>query len=240
MELTLRNSIASAQHWLNKLISLLPACGITIFSYFITIGSMSTASFYRYFSGDPSPKNIGFLLFIPFVAALLFVTLPLLVNKFVLNQAMSAMGLQIPKNKWRTTGLTILALAYSVPVFVYLSQLHSFQSYYRIGAISPLFFIGVQLSIFPLYYFAEEVFFRGFVFLTLWERVGWHSFWISDLLFTFAHIGKPPLEIMVSIPASILFNYITLRSRSVLPSFCVHYTLGMMVFTIINIHNVTW
>jgi len=170
----------------------------------------------------------------------LFVALPLLVNKIILKQPISEIGLQIPKNKDRTVVLTILALAYSVPVFVYLTQHNSFQHYYRFGPTSPIFFISVQFFLFPVYYFAEEVFFRGFVFLTLLKRVGWHSFWISDVLFTMAHIGKPPLEILVSIPASILFNYITLRSRSILPSFFVHTCLGILVFTIINIDAVNW
>jgi membrane protease YdiL (CAAX protease family) len=240
MELTLRSSLITLQHQLNRLIRILPACAITIFAYFITTASMSTPAYYRLFGGDPTAGAFGFQVFIPVFAALIFIVFPVIVNKFILKQSISEIGITIPKNKLHTSILTLLALLYTVPVFIYLSQQGSFQDYYKFGPTSPLFFIGMQLLLFPLYYFAEETFFRGFLFLTLWQRVGWHSYWISDILFTLAHIGKPPLEILVSIPASILFNYITLRSRSMLPSFIVHTCLGILVFSIINFHSVRW
>ena len=85
----------------------------------------------------------------------------------------------------------------------------------------------VQCIFLPLYYFSEEFFFRGFLFLLLWKKVRWHSFWITDILFAAAHILKPGLEILLCIPASVIFNVLTLYSRSIVPALMVHLIVGM-------------
>ncbi|MEE8402731.1 MAG: CPBP family intramembrane glutamic endopeptidase, partial [Candidatus Hydrothermarchaeaceae archaeon] len=37
------------------------------------------------------------------------------------------------------------------------------------------------------------------------------------------HIGKPPLEVPYSFFAGLLFGYLALKTRSILPSFLVHF-----------------
>ena len=95
------------------------------------------------------------------------------------------------------------------------------------------------MVLFPFYYIGEECFFRGFLFLGLWRRVRWHSFWITDVLFTLAHIGKPGLEILLCIPASIIFNCLTLFTRSIVPAVIVHTIMGIMLSILVTFQLVS-
>jgi membrane protease YdiL (CAAX protease family) len=64
--------------------------------------------------------------------------------------------------------------------------------------------------------------------------VKWHSFWITDVLFTFSHLGKPGMEILLCIPASVVFNCLTLGTRSFFPAAVVHFVLGTVLFLVVN------
>lgn len=239
MELALKNGLTALFNIVRKFIRLIPAVFIMLFSYFVTFMSICTGSVYRLLVGNFNARQLGFITFTTAFAVLIFVIIPLLVNKFIFRRTAADIGLKLPRDKIRGILLTCLALAISLPIFMILIRQPSIKHFYSFGAMSIFFLVGVQLFTFPLYYFAEEFFFRGFVFLNLWDRIGWHSFWFSEILFVLVHIGKPPLEVAVSAPVSVLLNYITLRTRSIYPALFVHMCIGLMTFTVLNIRNIS-
>jgi membrane protease YdiL (CAAX protease family) len=163
---------------------------------------------------------------------------PLFLAKYVIREKFSSIGIRQPVNKIEAVFLILAAVAILLPFMVHFSKLASFKAFYSCGnaCVQNNFtlFTLIQFTMFPLYYLGEEFFFRGFLFLGLWKKIGWHSFWVTDILFTFSHIGKPGLEILLCIPASVVFNFITLRSRSILPAFIVHCTIGISLSYLVN------
>lgn len=167
--------------------------------------------------------------FIYFIAFNLFwcVAIPITANKLVLKDNLAF--LRMPKNKMTAILLTCLALLLLVPFMYYFSKQADFRTYYYLGHNSVAKIVLIDFLLMPLYYFSEEFFFRGYLFLGLWRRVGWHSFWITDIIFTIAHMNKPGLEILLAIPASVIFNLLTLKTKSIYPAVIVHTTMGIVL-----------
>lgn len=157
-----------------------------------------------------------------------FLIIPFITNKILFQQTTKSIGLCLPKFNWSTLLSIIFALVLLVPWIIYFGHRPEFKGYAH-GHPTLIKFFCMQLLTGPIFYFAEEFFFRGFVFLNLWKKVRWHSFWITDIFFTLSHIGKPPLEILMCIPASVVFNFLTLQSKSILPAAFVHTTLGIIL-----------
>jgi membrane protease YdiL (CAAX protease family) len=167
--------------------------------------------------------------------ALFYLVIPALFAVFILREPLSELGLKPPANLKRAAIFTILALVVLVPYICQFAHLTNFQKFYSMHDSSFTKLIVVNVFINPFYYFSEEFFFRGFLFLYLWKKVGWHSFWITDVFFTLSHLFKPGLEILLCIPASIVFNCLTLATRSFYPAFIVHYTLGVVLLLMVNL-----
>ena len=91
----------------------------------------------------------------------------------------------------------------------------------------PLVFLGVGLAA-P---FAEEVFFRGFLYTGLERRLGpSRSGWISALLFALAHaapLSMPPVFLM-----GLAFVYLFRRTRSIWPSILLHAANNAFAFAV--------
>ena len=49
----------------------------------------------------------------------------------------------------------------------------------------------------------------------------------SGLMFGMIHVGKPALELVLSVPGGIAIAYVTLRSRSNWPALCAHWSLNL-------------
>ena len=167
--------------------------------------------------------------------ALIYLVIPAIFASFILREPLSELGLKVPINLTRASIFTLLALIVLVPYICQFAHLTNFQKFYSMHDSSVSKLIIVNLFINPFYYFTEEFFFRGFLFLYLWKKVRWHSFWITDVFFTLSHLFKPGLEILLCIPASIVFNCLTLATRSFYPAFIVHYTLGVVLLLLVNL-----
>jgi len=77
----------------------------------------------------------------------------------------------------------MIGLAILLPWIIFFAHQTEFKGY-SFGTPTLPKYILILGVLFPLYYIGEEFFFRGFLFLGLWKRVGWHSFWITDIIFT--------------------------------------------------------
>ena len=179
-------------------------------------------------------RKIASIIFLVAYSLICSFALPLTTHKYVYKNTLREMGLGLPENKTKAVFLTLSALTILLPWIFYFARLKSFQIGYSLGQPSFSKFAFIQVFLLPLYYFAEEFFFRGFLFLGLWRKIKWHSFWVTDIMFTYAHIGKPWLEFALAIPASVVFNYITLKSNSIYPAFIVHSTLGFVLNILIT------
>lgn len=161
--------------------------------------------------------------------------IPLLWSRYIYKEDIKELGLRLPENKKMALFYIVLALTLLVPWIVYFSRFNEF-SFYSLAGLTQREILIRQLFFTPLYYIFEEFFFRGFLFISFYKRVGYHSFWITDILFTFAHFGKPGLEIIMCIPASIVFNFITMKTRSIYPAIIVHGSLGLLLNILMTIH----
>jgi membrane protease YdiL (CAAX protease family) len=171
--------------------------------------------------------------FISFTAVCFFI-LPVIYSRIFFQEKVSNLGIKLPQNKREACFLILIALCLLIPTMMILAKQEAFQKYYALTDLHFNKLIFTQLIIFPIYYFFEEFFFRGFLLVNLWSKVRWHSFWITDILFTLAHINKPLMEIVIAVPAGIIFAFLAWRTRSIYPSMIVHYAMGVTVIVTVN------
>lgn len=163
-----------------------------------------------------------------------FFIIPALITRILFNQKLAQIGLRWPSNKLKASGYFILGLVTLIPFIYLFSKYPSFQRYYSFKNVSFEQFLIMQLVLGPCYYFSEEFFFRGFLFIHLWNKVKWHSFWITDIIFALAHLGKPWPEILLSAIASVVFNILTLTTRSIYPALLLHLIMGVLMNVFVN------
>ncbi|NBC96753.1 MAG: CPBP family intramembrane metalloprotease [Deinococcus-Thermus bacterium] len=83
---------------------------------------------------------------------------------------------------------------------------------------------------YALYYLAFEGFYRGAVLHGLRPRLGDVGANAAQaMLATLIHVGKPLAETLAAFPASLLFGWLTLRSRSLLPALLLHLAIGLIL-----------
>lgn len=152
---------------------------------------------------------------------------PLAVIKFVLKMGIKDFGLQLPVDMKKAFYIIIFSYIIITPPLIWFAK--KIKIYYPANSLTLNEFIFVLFIISPFYYFAEEFFFRGFIFTKLWRNMRWRSVWFTEILFALAHIGKPGLEIVVSIPVGLILNYVVYYSRSILPAILIHYYIDCFV-----------
>lgn len=68
---------------------------------------------------------------------------------------------------------------------------------------------------------AAETYYRGLLCVGVRE-IGFASVFISPVLYALHHLGKPPVELLLSGPTDVLFGAVDYRSTSILPSVIAH------------------
>lgn len=159
--------------------------------------------------------------------SIIYFIIPTLITKFLYKRSLAEVGIAFPKKMGEAYLFGILILVILLPGIIYFSGLPKFQHYYWLGQPSIYKWLFFALFAGPAYYTFEEYFFRGFLLFNLWEKVGWHGYWITDLMFALAHFSKPDLEILYALPTGILLAFLALRTRSIWPGVIVHYCMGI-------------
>lgn len=190
---------------------------------------MSVPYYYDLFFGVLDTKSMVGVSYIVATGFSSFFIIPWLICKYILKIKLSDVGLVLPKLTFYNGILTLCALSLMLPFAFYFASQPSLHRWYSLSHLHLMPFIFIVVVLQPLYYFAEEFFFRGFLFLTTWRYIGWHSFWVTDVMFYYAHTNKPIPELLLSIPASVLLNYIALKSKSVYPAMFVHGSMGILL-----------
>tara|TARA_Y100000310_G_C20572276_1_gene758664 strand:- start:316 stop:948 length:633 start_codon:yes stop_codon:yes gene_type:complete len=129
---------------------------------------------------------------------------------------------------------TILSLVALIAVMYGASALPQFESYYT--AFTPTKNIWFHsIVVLGSFYFAEEFFFRGFLLFGLKERFGEFAVVLQAVPFALFHIGKPPLEAVISIFAGMVFGHIAYKSESFIPTFLIHWLMGLAIVVFISL-----
>ncbi|MBU2560555.1 CPBP family intramembrane metalloprotease [archaeon] len=117
-------------------------------------------------------------------------------------------------------------LLLAIPIMLYGAGLESFRAYYPMWAPA-----GDSLRNFLLYQsmiailmFNTEFLFRGYLLFSLEKELGKTPALILHAIpYMLVHIGKPGLEVPYSFFAGLVFGYMALKTRSILPGFLVHF-----------------
>jgi membrane protease YdiL (CAAX protease family) len=174
-----------------------------------------------------SEDGIGFTLLSAVIALGVLCFLPLYLAKVIFHKKPRDLGLRLPDrtSSWLTWSFIILAIF--LPIMLFLSRQPAFQEYYAVKPTVWTFLILNAIS--SLYYFAEEFLFRGFLFFGLWNRLKFHTYWITGLLFAAFHIGKPNSEVLLAFILSLTLSHLSYKTKSFLPAACIHFVLAFVL-----------
>jgi membrane protease YdiL (CAAX protease family) len=162
---------------------------------------------------------------------------------YILHQRRRLSDYLIQAGEWKT-GLKVSAalIVIALPVMHFGSTLPEFQEYYPTWG--PASESLQNFILFEVYVFAimlcTEFFYRGFLLNALLRETRYGNV-IHAFIYMLAHIGKPDLEVIYSLPVGWLFGKIDLKCRSILPSLLMHYTSSIIFdLMILNQRGVGW
>jgi membrane protease YdiL (CAAX protease family) len=168
----------------------------------------------------------------PVIAALsvliiLFV-LPAFIITRIFHEKLSDYGLLIPEKIQEAIKISGWVIVVFLPIIFIISVRSDFGEYYAIERSSIVLFVLMTI-ITAFYYFAEEFLFRGLMFFSLWKKWGIHSFWITNIVFSIFHIGKPVPEVFLAFFLGIVLSYVSLKTKSFIPAVAIHFILALIL-----------
>lgn len=202
----------------------------------LTIALTLSASLFPsdvYFFHHGASGNI-ILLYSVFRSLVWMLLIPLLYVIYILKERPDTFGFTLPHPAAYAIKLTVLSSLLLLPLAVLLGLRPEFQYAYslRDATIVQFFFQYVFLAC--IYYVAESFLFFGFLFHNLWNRLHYHSFWITGATFALMHIMKPRLEIATAFFTGLLFCYLSRKTKSILPVAIVHFILALTVNVLVT------
>ncbi len=113
---------------------------------------------------------------------------------------------------------------------VLVARLPVFQAYYTVHYSSFWAAVWGLVGQTAIYYFVEEFLFHGFLFFGLLRTVGkiWSTILVS-IVFTILHIGKPLPELLLAFIYSLIFCWLSYRSKSFFSAAAVHFIMSLVV-----------
>jgi hypothetical protein len=129
------------------------------------------------------------------------------------------LGWRVDRRALRNAGLLAATVT---PFYVVGSTLPSVRAFY------PMWSTSTALSAFLphvvaqfLVALAAETYYRGLLCVSVRE-LGPVAVLVSPVVYAAHHVGKPPVELLLSGPTDVLFGAVDYRSRSILPSVVAH------------------
>lgn len=151
-----------------------------------------------------------------------------LVAPRLVRQRVTALGLTI--GDWKTGRWLLLA---GLPVALLVGFLSAgspaLAAEYPLGPVTRDWgsFLPHALG-YLVYYVGFEFFFRGYLLLGLQERLGARrANLLQSVLAVIIHAGKPISEVAAAFPGSLVFGWLTLRTRSIWYSVALHWLVGV-------------
>ena len=168
------------------------------------------------------------------VQTVLFSVLPIL---FIKASGVKGEEVGLSKGDLRT-GLwyVVVMLLLAMPFMFYGAMLPSFKEYYPIwgpARSSILSFVVLELAVLVMM-FNTEFFFRGLLLFSLERKMlelnsnKWAANLIHSFIYMVVHFGKPGLEVPYSFFVGLIFGWLALKTRSILPTFIAHWTSSVI------------
>jgi len=172
------------------------------------------------------PELHGFVSFL--AAFVLLGALPALLTPALLGRTPRELGAGLGS---RREGLRFLVIGVPVALAVGWNSASSPE----LAAVYPLGSPQLTLASFlphavgyVLYYVGFEYHFRGFLLLGLERPLGpWAANVLQAGIVALVHVGKPGIELAAAFPASLLFGWVVLRTRSIWYVVAIHAAVGL-------------
>lgn len=129
---------------------------------------------------------------------------------------------------------TLLLAAFVTPFYVVGSSLPSVRAYYPMWGTSLDTYLPHALQQFVVVV-AAETYYRGLLCVGV-KELGRKAAFISPVIYAFHHLGKPPIELLLSGPTDVLFGLVDYESNSILPSVVAH-GLGLALLDWLVLHD---
>ena len=127
---------------------------------------------------------------------------------------------------WRINRVAIrnavLLSLFVLPFYLVGSTLPTIREFYPMWETStaPAAFLPHAIKLFFLA-LAAETYYRGLLCVGV-SDLGFKAVFISPVVYMFHHLGKPPIEFLLSGPTDVLFGAVDYKSNSILPSVIAH------------------
>lgn len=150
------------------------------------------------------------LRFVALERVVLFFLLPLTVVMLAFRDRPSRYGLTLGDGRAGIT-FAVGGCALMTPVVLWFAALPDVRAYYAVsGAPLPDLVLTNLLDL-----TAAEFLFRGFLMLTLVRAIGPLGVLIAIMPFAYAHVGKPPLELLSTLGGGLAYGWLAWRTRSI-------------------------
>lgn len=125
--------------------------------------------------------------------------------------------------------LYLLMFLAMLPLLIGASYMPAFQAKYPMydDAIRGWSHFGLWELAYGIQFMGVEGFFRGFLTFGLYPRFGYLSLFIMVIPYALVHVGKPPVEVFMAIPAGLLLGYVALKTRSWVFGALLHWAVGI-------------
>jgi hypothetical protein len=129
---------------------------------------------------------------------------------------------------------TVLLALFVLPFYLVGSSLPSVREFYPMwGATKETYLVhSVQQFLVVV---AAETYYRGLLCVGV-RDIGRKAAFISPVIYAFHHLGKPPIELVLSGPTDVLFGLVDYESNSILPSVVAH-GLGLALLDWLVLHD---
>ncbi len=170
-------------------------------------------------------------------AALILILSPILIVLFIYKSDLSDFGLS-PVDSVKTSRLVLLFLIVAtILILIPISKMPSVRQNYPIDgftARSGLAYLHFS-ALYGLYAFGWENFFRGYLLFGLRKSIGWGAIFVQSAVAAVLFYGKPGYRIFVPtlFLIGIFLGWLTLRGKSILPAFLIHWISGTALNTMI-------
>ncbi|MGB3948337.1 MAG: CPBP family intramembrane glutamic endopeptidase [Bacteroidia bacterium] len=192
-----------------------------------TIDLLKTTDIIIYSSNSSNLPELAYWVMMLFV---FYFLVPAIVVKLVFKENLSSYGLTF-KGAFKDYYLYIIMLLVMVPLVLYFSTTHAFQTKYPFVDFNEGYPIMSDLVkwefLYCLQFFALEFFFRGFMLHGLKKRMGFYSIFVMMIPYCMIHFGKPVQETLAAIIAGIVLGCVSLKSGSIVLGCLVHMSVGL-------------
>jgi len=137
----------------------------------------------------------------------------------------------------RALGDTLVLAAFVFPFYLVGASLPSVRAYYPMWQTSTALGEFLPHTVQQLVVVvAAETYYRGLLCVGVSEEFGFKSVFISPVVYALHHVGKPPIELLLSGPTDVLFGAVDYHGQSLLPSIVAH-GIGLTLLDWLALHD---